>query len=195
MSEDKPKLNVLVVSSNLDPLKRLMDTLRELGYDTSVAGTPTVAMATILESKVDVVICEWQVGSQLGLDLCRAVRKKQGNKNYTYFILLAELDRDREQYQLARNAGVDDFLPKPPDIGRIWMRLQSAGKILGYMAHVRELKGYVPICAYCNKIRDDQDYWQSLEGYLASNMKADIELRVCPECAEEHGVEPEGWES
>ncbi len=187
-------MKVLLVTSNSQQLKQLVACLKELGCSVLIAETPVLAMARYKHDDPDVIICDWQIGDMPGLRLCETVRKDKGNADYTYFILLADRDRDRDAYDSAIAAGVDDFLPKPPDIGRIWMRLQVAKKILGYMDHIRELKNFIPICSYCKKIRDDKHYWQSLEGYLESNMDAEFELRVCPECATERGIEPENWE-
>jgi hypothetical protein len=47
--------------------------------------------------------------------------------------------------------------------------------------HLRRLKELLPICSYCGKVRTGEDYWQSVEAYLAEN--ADFLTHgVCPEC-------------
>lgn len=45
-----------------------------------------------------------------------------------------------------------------------------------------ELKDIIPICSYCKKIRDDKDYWQSLENYLKKKKDIDFSHGICPEC-------------
>lgn len=51
------------------------------------------------------------------------------------------------------------------------------------LARVKTLKGLVPICAWCKKIRDDTGYWQQLEAYLRDHSEAELSHGICPECA------------
>nr|WP_320131766.1 hypothetical protein [uncultured Holophaga sp.] len=50
---------------------------------------------------------------------------------------------------------------------------------------VQTLSGLIPICASCKKIRDDQGYWQQVEGYVAAHSKATFTHGLCPDCARE----------
>jgi CheY-like chemotaxis protein len=52
------------------------------------------------------------------------------------------------------------------------------------IANVKELSGLVPICGYCKKIRDDHDYWHSLEQYLTEHTNAHFTHGICPACLE-----------
>ena len=58
------------------------------------------------------------------------------------------------------------------------------------LANVKELKGLLPICGYCKKIRYDQDYWQTVERYLIEHTSANFSHGICPECFEIH-VKPD----
>ena len=55
-------------------------------------------------------------------------------------------------------------------------RLQEA------LAKVKTLKGLLPICASCKKIRDDKGYWKQLETYLKEHSDASFTHGLCPEC-------------
>ncbi len=48
---------------------------------------------------------------------------------------------------------------------------------------IRTLKGLLPICAKCKKIRDDQGYWLQVEDYIRRHSKADFSHGLCPDCA------------
>ena len=52
------------------------------------------------------------------------------------------------------------------------------------LAHVRQLQGLLPICAYCKKIRNDSNYWQSIEAYLGERSQATFSHGICPDCRE-----------
>jgi hypothetical protein len=55
--------------------------------------------------------------------------------------------------------------------------------ILEDISEFIKLKSIVPICAYCKKIRDDEDFWQSVENYFKVHLSLDFSHGVCPECA------------
>jgi hypothetical protein len=50
------------------------------------------------------------------------------------------------------------------------------------LGRVKQLRGLLPICAWCKKIRDDQDYWHQVEDYVSDNTDAKFSHGVCPEC-------------
>jgi len=50
------------------------------------------------------------------------------------------------------------------------------------MAEVKLLSGFLPICSYCKKIRDDQGYWAQLESYISRHSGAQFSHGVCPDC-------------
>lgn len=51
------------------------------------------------------------------------------------------------------------------------------------LTNVKTLKGLIPICAWCKKIRDDKGYWQQLEAYLKEHSEAELSHGICPDCA------------
>lgn len=58
--------------------------------------------------------------------------------------------------------------------------LQSA------LNEIKVLKGILPICMHCKKIRDDSGYWNQLEHYIVSHSHADFSHGICPSCMEKH---------
>lgn len=49
---------------------------------------------------------------------------------------------------------------------------------------VKVLRGFLPICASCKKIRDSKGYWAQIEAYIRDHSEADFSHSICPECAE-----------
>jgi len=47
------------------------------------------------------------------------------------------------------------------------------------------LRGIIPICSYCKQIRDDQGYWNQLEGYIQKHSLAKFSHGICPNCSKE----------
>jgi K+-sensing histidine kinase KdpD len=60
------------------------------------------------------------------------------------------------------------------------------GELQQALTNVRTLRGLIPICASCKKIRDDQGYWRQLEVYIRDHSEADFSHGFCPECAERY---------
>ncbi|MDD2335241.1 MAG: diguanylate cyclase [Geobacteraceae bacterium] len=50
-------------------------------------------------------------------------------------------------------------------------------------ANVKALKGFIPICASCKKVRNDDGYWKHLEQFISENSDAMISHGLCPDCA------------
>ncbi len=50
------------------------------------------------------------------------------------------------------------------------------------LAEIKTLRGIIPICAGCKKIRDDQGYWNQLEAYLTEHSEAQLSHGLCPDC-------------
>lgn len=66
---------------------------------------------------------------------------------------------------------------------RLVTELQSA------VAEIKVLRDILPICSYCKKVRDDNDYWLSVESYVARHTNTRFSHGVCPDCMRAH-VEP-----
>ena len=95
-------------------------------------------------------------------------------------------------------AGADDYLVKPFDaqlparvnVGIRIVRLQQQlteqiATLRETLANVKQLKGLLPICSYCKRIRKDEDYWQQLEGYISEHWDAQFSHGICPGCFEQ----------
>ncbi len=51
------------------------------------------------------------------------------------------------------------------------------------MTEIKTLRGFIPICSSCKKIRDDQGFWQAVEVYIRARTDAQFSHSICPECA------------
>jgi C4-dicarboxylate-specific signal transduction histidine kinase len=54
------------------------------------------------------------------------------------------------------------------------------------LSEIKTLKGILPICSHCKKIRDDDGYWNQLEAYISAHSEAQISHGICRECAEKY---------
>ena len=175
-------VKILAVEDDAVARAILRQALRRLGHEAIEAADGADAWQILQRSEsVRVVVSDWMMPRCDGLDLCRRIRARVGSE-YIYFILLTSRDATEENQTTAADAGVDDFLTKPLDLPDLWTRLRVAERILRYTTQVRLLEEMLPICSYCKKIRDDQNYWQQIEGYISERTGSDFSHSVCPDC-------------
>ena len=54
------------------------------------------------------------------------------------------------------------------------------------LEEVKTLRGILPICSYCKKVRDDEGYWEQVDIYIHKHSQADISHSICPACVKKH---------
>ncbi len=174
-------MKILAVEDDLVSGAVLRQALRRLGHEVLEAKDGNAAWDLLQREAVRVVVSDWTMPGSDGLEFCRRIRARTGTE-YIYFILLTSHNATQENQTTAADAGVDDFLTKPLNLTELWTRLRVAARILSYTTQVRQLEEMLPICSYCKKIRDDQNYWQQLEGYISERTGSDFSHSVCPDC-------------
>jgi hypothetical protein len=50
------------------------------------------------------------------------------------------------------------------------------------LAEVKTLREFLPICSYCRKVRDDQNYWSQIENYISEHTSTKFSHGICPDC-------------
>ncbi len=168
------------------PTRRLLEKLIcQLGYQFESYDNGDDAWYAFAIQQPQVVISDWMMPGKDGLEICRRLRESNAN-TYTYFILVTAQRRSRTNLEQAVEAGVDDFLQKPISSEEIWNRLRVAERILSFNRQVKTLESLIPICAYCKKIRNDEDLWEQIEQYFNERTGADFTHSICPPCIEKH---------
>ena len=103
-----------------------------------------------------------------------------------------QFSRAHEQYELDEVLSIFIFLVFSFSFFAIrrWMEVH---RILGELlvkneklekafAEIKQLRGIIPICASCKKIRDDEGYWHMVEAYIQDHSEAQFSHGICPEC-------------
>ena len=95
--------------------------------------------------------------------------------SYRWFRWNAIADMDHQLiYSLARD--ITESKRAEEERERLLRELQSA------LGEVKELREILPMCMYCKSIRSDQNYWQSVEVYIANHTNAQLSHGICPNC-------------
>jgi sigma-B regulation protein RsbU (phosphoserine phosphatase) len=175
-------MKILLAEDDPVAAKILQRALESFGHDVLAVSNGDEAWQKFDRDPVRLIVSDWIMPGMDGLDFCRKVRERPRTP-YTYFILLTSQETGPGNYDLATNAGVDDFLSKPLDRPTIRMRLRVAERILLYTTEIRQLKDLIPICAYCRKIRNDDNYWQRVETYINEQTGSNFTHGICPECS------------
>jgi CheY-like chemotaxis protein len=173
---------LLVEDDNLN-LTLLRGFLTRLGHEVTAVASGEAAWEAFSVSRFPAVICDWDMPAMSGIEVCKRIRGMKGAQ-YPYFILITSFQGD-EKFKQAMEAGVDDFISKPIDLNLLSVRLKVAERILEFQGQIGILKGLLPICMYCKKIRGDKQYWETLEAYIKEQTGADFTHSLCPDCYEE----------
>ena len=91
-----------------------------------------------------------------------------------YFVLMKY-----ERINRRLNNEIDEHKRLEEELRKLNMELQGA------IDNVKTLSGFLPICASCKKIWDDQGYWKLIESYLSEHTDVDFTHSICPDCAKE----------
>ena len=188
-----------------DPISRrlLEATLVKWGHEVVLATDGAQAwVALSADDAPRLAILDWMMPELDGVDVCRRVRALPRAAS-PYLILLTAKGRP-EDTVAGLEAGADDYVTKPFDRDELRARIHAGMRIVQLqqsladrvaeleqaLVRVKHLQGLLPICAYCKKIRDDRNYWQQVEGYIAAHSEAQFSHSICPDCYDAH-VRPE----
>jgi phosphoserine phosphatase RsbU/P len=173
-------LNILIVDD--DPTCRIIlsATLKKLGHQVTAAENGAKAWAAYEALDIPLLISDVAMPDFDGLELCRRIRAAN-RPRYTYIILLTSAG-GKNNYLEGMRAGADDFVSKPFDEDQLAARLVVAERILSLQSQVHQLSGLLPICCVCKRVRDDRNYWQQVESYVASRTDAKFSHGYCPDC-------------
>jgi DNA-binding response OmpR family regulator len=200
-------MQILIAEDEPVSRRLLQKTLEQWGYEVVICEDGTSAWNALQEPDApNIAVLDWMMPGMDGPEICRGVRES-GAQRQPYLMLLTS--RTRMQDVVAGlKAGADDYLTKPVDREELEARLSVATRVVQLqqrladrvneleeaISRVRQLQGLLPICAYCKRIRDDQNYWNQVESYIAEHLDVRFSHGICPSCLEtvlkEEGVHP-----
>lgn len=145
----------------------------------------------------NIIILDLMMPDMDGLEICRRVRELS-DAIPPYIILLTAM-RNKEDVVNGIRAGANDYLTKPFHRDELRVRIGVGAQMIelhktlaarvkeleAALTQVKQLQGILPLCSYCKKIRDDDDYWQQVDSYVAARSEAQFSHSICPDCYEE----------
>ncbi len=182
-----------------DPVSRhlLHATLSKWGDEVVVTADGEEAWEALqVPSPPPLLILDWLMPKIDGVEICRRVRVSPALR--TAHIILLTSRSSKEEVIQGLEAGADDYVTKPFDPGELHARVKVGSRIVQLqldlaerlknlqeaLQQVKQLRGLLPICSYCKKIRDDHNYWHAVETYVTQHADVRFSHGICPECIE-----------
>jgi len=212
-------MSILLVDDSAENLLLLQSILQTGGYkDLLTAESAEQAFKHLgMDSSggdgtsVDLILMDIQMPDINGIETCRRIKEVERFRDIP--IIMVTAMAQREKLQLAFAAGAMDYINKPVNKIELRARVGSALKLKQEMdsrkareqelkkrtqeleqalREVKVLRGFIPICASCKKIRNDRGYWQLVEAYIREHSEAEFSHGICPDCIKKFfpGVEP-----
>ncbi len=182
-----------------DPVSRrvLEATLLKWQYELTVVSDGIEAWEAIsCESPPHLLILDWMMPGLDGSEICRRVRElPEGD---LFYIVLLTAKSQPDDIVKGLDSGADDYITKPFNREELRARIHTGQRVIRLqdrlaervkeleeaLRQVRTLSGLLPICSYCKRIREGEDYWEAVENYVASHSDAHFSHGVCPDCYE-----------
>jgi sigma-B regulation protein RsbU (phosphoserine phosphatase) len=188
-------MQVLIAEDDRVTGEILARTLRRWSYETMVVGDGEQAWERLrAATEPTLAILDWMMPKMDGPDVCRRVRTDLPLANM--YLLLVTARESRADVVAGLDAGADDYIIKPFDPEELRARVAVGVRVLALqqklaerveelqtaLSNVKQLRGLLPICSYCKRIRGDDQYWQQVEGYVAEHSDAEFSHAICPTC-------------
>jgi len=196
-------MQILIAEDDAISQVMLKTMVTKAGYEPVITGDGLSAYEILIKPDTPkLAILDWMMPGLDGVEVCRKVRELKPNEP-VYIILLTNRD-NRKDIIHGLKSGANDYIVKPYDVEELQVRIGVGRKVVELqallagrikqlqdaLAQIKSLRGLLPICMYCKKIRDDKQYWQQVEGYISEHSEAQFSHGICPDCYKKY-VQPE----
>ena len=199
------KGNILVVDDTKENLRLLVKALGDEGYRVRPALSGPIALEAARNEAPDLILLDILMPGMDGYQVCRALKQDPLLKHIPV-IFVSAMDRLEDKVK-GFEAGGLDYVSKPFQTEEVLARvgthlalralqrdLEAKNKRLeqlnrelqNALKEIKTLKGIIPICSHCKKIRNDKGYWTQIEAYLAECSDAEFSHGICKECADKY---------
>ncbi len=158
----------------------------------AMAGCGEEALRLVDEIGPDLVLMDIKLNGELnGVQVAEILRRRQGIP-----VVFLTANSEEEMLQRAKLTEPFNYILKPYHEKELRIaiefalyrakmereREQQTRQLEQALAEARILRGLIPICAWCHKIRSDKGFWLSVGNYLQQNTEAVCSHGICPDC-------------
>jgi len=201
-------VSILIVDDSTDQQTLLRSILRKAGHDDVLSADSAKSASMLLNlggeatsHKIDLILMDILMPEQDGVETCRQIKRCAHLQDVPVIMVTAK--NDLSNLKEAFSAGAMDYISKPVNSVELLARVSSAlllkqemdrrknrefelrrsnEELQKALKEVKVLRGLIPICASCKKIRNDGGFWQQLEEYLGEHSEAEFSHGLCQPC-------------
>lgn len=201
-------MSILIVDDSPDQQALLRSILGKAGHADVLSADSAEAAGRVLNldgdsatHKIDLILMDVLMPEQDGVETCRQIKRCAHLEDIPVIMVTAKSDLGNLQEAFA--AGAMDFISKPVNNIELLARVSSAlllkqemdrrknrelelrrsnEELQQALKEVKVLRGLIPICASCKKIRNDGGFWQQIEEYLGEHSEAEFSHGLCQPC-------------
>ncbi len=188
---DTKSINTLLIEDNADDatlIARYLNASKKIRYNVIHFDTLAGGLESLKRVLFDVILLDLSLpDGPVGIKTFETVYAQASG---IPIIVLTGHDDDDLAVE-AVHKGAQDYLVKGlvtgPALGRAIRYAIERTKLLSQlersMKEIKQLRGILPICANCKKIRDDKGYWTQVEVYISAHSGTEFSHGICPDCA------------
>ena len=136
----------------------------------------------------DLILLDIIMPEMDGYEVCRRLKSDENTCDIPVIFLTAK--SATEDIIAGFKLGAVDYVTKPFNpaelIARVNTHIQlkkTISALENALKEIKTLKGLLPICCSCKKIRDDKGYWNQIESYIMARSEVEFTHGICQECA------------
>lgn len=186
---------ILVVDDNHDNLRLLSEILSEHHDKVRLAPNGERALATIRKAAPDLILLDIMMPDMDGFEVCRILKADQETTGIPV-IFISALDETVDKVKAFSMGGVD-YITKPFKSKEVLARISTHltlrhlqrslekknEQLRQALDEIRILRGILPICSSCKKIRNEEGHWEQIEIYIRDRSEANFSHGICQDCA------------
>ena len=188
-------MKILVADDELVSRTLLENYLQYWGYTPILAGHGKEALEILKAADApSMAILDWMMPYMSGPEVCQSVQKLQ--KPIPPYLILVTSKSDKRDIVRGLQAGAQDYVTKPYDVNELQARVdvgrrmvqlqqllsQRIGELEEATRQIKHLRGLLPICCRCKKVRSDDGYWSEVETYITEHSETKFSHSYCPDC-------------
>ena len=196
---DNKFIRVLLIEDNPGDARLIQETLAEAGrvkFALEHVDNLETGLERLSRGGVDLILLDLGLPDSRGLD---TFVKTHTQAPEVPIVVLTGLDNETMAIK-AVQSGAQDYLIKGQIDDHLLVRALlyaiERGKLVGELrdalSKIKTLRGLLPICSYCKKIRDDKGYWEQVEAYIEKHTDAQFSHCICRECLKK--ISPETYD-